>query len=145
MATIAQIAEAVKVALAGGSFNVSFTPAREYLPAYDLEDLADLKVVVVPKGRDESLAGRGVNQTEAQVDIGVMKKLTDLTPATVDPLIALVEEIVAFFRRKNLTADSETAAWIRTENDPLYSTEHMQKFRQFTSVITLTYRLVGSV
>ena len=144
MATAADIAEAVKVALAGGSFSQSFTPTREYLPAYDLKDLKTLTVAVVAKSLTDEMVTRGDAQREVRVDIGVMKKLTSLAAETVDPLVALVEEIAQSFRKANLTAGAATAVWLRTEIPDLYLHEHMNEHRQFTSVVTLTYRVVAA-
>ncbi len=33
------------------------------------------------------------------------------------------------------------AMWLKTENVPIYAQEHMEQLRQFTSIITLTFRL----
>ena len=34
------------------------------------------------------------------------------------------------------------AFWVSTENEPIYSQEHMEQFRQVISVITLTFRVI---
>jgi hypothetical protein len=31
---------------------------------------------------------------------------------------------------------------VRTENVPVYAPEHLEEYRQFTSVLTLTFRVV---
>jgi hypothetical protein len=55
--------------------------------------------------------------------------------------MALVEEIADFFRLRRLTSYPD-AIWVRTDNVPVYAPEHLEEFRQFTSVLTLTFRVV---
>ncbi|HPD17396.1 MAG TPA: hypothetical protein PLE19_20860 [Planctomycetota bacterium] len=139
MALIADIAEAVVTALNGHTFSQPFTAARAYRPVFDLKDLTDLHVTVVPKGVELTTAGRGLAQSDVQIDIGVQKKLTASDNAGIDPLLGLVQEIAEFVRATGRFGD---AAWVKTENTPIYSQEHLGELRQFTSVLTLTLRLV---
>jgi hypothetical protein len=52
-----------------------------------------------------------------------------------------VEEIGLFLRDRRLAA-CPAAVWLRTENVPIYAPEHLDELRQFTSVLTLTFRVV---
>ena len=52
-------------------FTQPFTAKRAYLPVYDLKDMADLHVTVVPKGVEMSTAGRGLAQSDVQIDVAV--------------------------------------------------------------------------
>jgi len=51
-----------------------------------------------------------------------------------------VQEIAEFVRAKGKFAD---ATWVKTENVPIYSQEHLGELRQFTSVITFLFRVVS--
>ena len=138
MPTIIDIADAVAAELAGGEFSESFTPERRVLPDYELADLKDLRVTVVPRGVEITGASRTLSQHDVQIDVGVQKKLlagTDLD-TEVAALCGLVEEIAAFLKGRRLTG----AAWVRTANEPVYSPEHLAEKRLFTSVLTVTYR-----
>jgi len=137
MALIADIAEAVVTALNGHTFSRPFTAQRSYRPVFDLKDMTDLHVTVVPKGVELTTAGRGLAQSDVQVDIGVQKKLAGGDNAEIDSLVDLVQEIAEFVRATGRFAD---AAWVKTENTPIYSQEHLGELRQFTSVLTLTLR-----
>jgi hypothetical protein len=53
----------------------------------------------------------------------------------------LVEEIADFFKQRRLDAYPQ-AVWVKTENAPIYAAEHMDELRQFTSVLTLTFRVL---
>ncbi|MBI5725019.1 MAG: hypothetical protein HZA50_13745 [Planctomycetes bacterium] len=143
MPVIVDIADAVVSELNAGAFSQTFTAQRAWLPRFDLVDLKDLHVTVVPKGVSVQPAGRKVCQYEYSVDAGVQKKLTinnGMEKAEIDALIVLVEEIAGFFRQRRLSAYPD-AAWVKTEYSHLYVVEHLSQLSQFTSVLTLTFRV----
>ena len=133
------IADAVVTALNGQGFSQPFTAARAYRPAFDLREMKDLHVTVVPKGVELTTAGRGFAQSDVQIDIGVQQKLATGDDAEIDVLMGLVEEIAEFVRATRQFGD---AVWVKTENVPIYSQEHLGELRQFTSVLTLTLRVM---
>ncbi len=141
MALIPNIADAVVAALNGHGFSQAFTAARAYRPAFDLQEMKDLRVTVVPKGVELTTAGRGLAQSDVQIDIGVQKKLTAADNAEIDALMGLVQEVAEFIRA---TGHFGGASWMKTENTPIYSQEHLGELRQFTSVLTLTLRVMTS-
>lgn len=141
MSTLIDIADAVVAELSAGEFSQSFAPERHVLPVRDLADLKDLQVTVVPRGLEISGASRIACQHDAKVDIGVQKKLGADLDAETPVLCGLVEEIADYLRRRPL-AGVNNAAWVRTENDPAYAPEHLHEQRTFTSVLTLTYRVM---
>ena len=141
MSTVIQIADAVVAALNAGTFSKDFEAVRYYQPLFELKDLKELKVSVVPKGGSSAQATRDKAAQDFQIDVAVQKKLNKGDNPEVDGLMKLVEEIADFFRFKRL-AEFPQAMWIKTENVPVYSPEHMDQFRQFTSVVTLTFRVV---
>ena len=140
MALIADIAGAVVTALNGHTFSQSFTAARAYLPVFDLKDMKDLHVTVVPRGVEMSTAGRGLAASDVQVDVAVQKKLSGADNAEIDALMGLVQEIAEFIRSTGRFGDG---SWVRTENVPIYSPEHLGELRQFTSVLTLTLKVMS--
>ena len=139
MAMIADIAGAVVTALNGHSFSMPFTAQRAYLPVFDLKDMKDLHVTVVPRGVEMTTAGRGLAASDIQIDVAVQKKLTSADNAEIDALMALVQEIAEFIRSTGRFGDG---SWVRTENVPIYSPEHLGELRQFTSVLTLTLKVM---
>ena len=140
MAKIIDIADAIVAELTGGSFSQPITAQRAYKPTFDLQEMQDLHVTVVPKGLESQQSSRSMVQQDFQIDIGVQKKL-DADDGEIDALMGLVEEIADFFRQGRLEA-VPNAALIRTENAPVFSPEHLSELRQFTSVLTLTYRML---
>jgi len=139
MALIADIADAVVAELNAGSFSVPLTAERLYRPDFELPDMKDLHVSVVPHGLEMSTAGRALSQHDVQIDLAVQKKLDAADNAEIDALMGLVEELAEFLRTKRQFGD---AVWVRTENSPVYSQEHLGELRQFTSVLTATLRVV---
>jgi hypothetical protein len=146
MSLAADIAVAVVGELNGGTFSQSFTAVRTYLPVYDLAEMADLHVTVVPKGVTSQVASRDASQLEISIDIAVQKKLLSsgaADTAEIDVLMDLCEEIADFLRQRRLAA-FPAAAWVRTDHVAIYSPEHLEQLRQFTSVMTVIYRAMVS-
>ena len=139
MSLIADIADAVVAELNAGSFSVPFTAERLYRPDFELPEMKDLHVSVVPRGLEMSTAGRALSQHDVQIDLAVQKKLDAADNAEIDALMGLVEELAEFLGTKRQFGD---AVWVRTENAPVYSQEHLGELRQFTSVLTATLRVV---
>jgi hypothetical protein len=145
MSLVTDIADAVTAELNGaptGTFGQAFTAQRRVLPVFELADLAELKVTVVPKGLRITGATRSVSQYEITIDIGIQKKLApgnkDLD-TEVATLGTLVDEIADYLRRRPLS-QVPGAAWVSITNDPIYAPEHLLEQRVFTSVLTVTYR-----
>jgi hypothetical protein len=156
MATITDIADAVVAEInghtwvaapptppeeEGGDPTPAFTAQRHYRPRFDLKDMAALHVSVVPKGVTVDRLDRTRNQEDYQIDVAVQKKFERGDAAELDPLMGLVQEVRDFFRLRRL-AEYPDALWVRTENVPVYAVEHLDELRQFTSVLTLTFRVV---
>jgi hypothetical protein len=141
MPLVTDIADAVVAALNAATFSLPLTAERHYVPRFDLADMQTLHVSVVPKERTDQLAARGGAQQDVAVDIAVQQKLASDDLADIDPLLALAEEIGGHFRGKRLDSFPE-AIWVKTEHRPIYAPEHLEQLRQFTSVLTLTFRVI---
>jgi hypothetical protein len=141
VSAIIDIADAVVAELHGHAFSQSFTPVRAYLPQYDLAEMKDLHVSVVPKGVEIDVSSRTLAQHDYSIDIAVQKRLAGADQSEMDGLMGLVEEIADSFRQRRLTT-YEQAIWIKTANVPIYAPDHLDQLRQFTSVLTLTFRVL---
>jgi hypothetical protein len=138
--SITEIADAVVTALNGHTFSQLFIAQRGYRPLFDLAEMKDLHVTVVPRGLSLTDASRSAMQRDVEIDVAVQQKPADLEQATLDALVGLVGEIVEFFARKRLAG--VPAICMGLANSPIYSPEHLEQFRQFTSVVTLTLRVI---
>ncbi len=141
MAAITDIADAVVTELNAATFSQPVAAERTYLPVFELPEMKDLHVTVVPRDVAIAPSARSHNQHDYAIDVAVQKKLTDADNAEIDPLVSLVDEIADHFRFKRLPAYSE-AMWVKTEYKPVYAQEHLEQLRQFTSVLTLTFRVL---
>ena len=139
MARITDIADSITTALNAEGFSMAFTAQRAYRPAFELKDLATLRVTVVPKALELSGATRGLIQNDIQIDVGIQKKLdsvaTEQTEA--DALMGLTEEMADLLQA---TGSFGGAQVVSVANDPIYAPEHLDEVRVFTSVITVTLR-----
>ena len=144
MSLIINIADAVTAELnaaAPGTFSRDFTALRKVLPAYELSELAELKITVVPKAIEINGSTRSVCQYDFAIDIGIQQKLpagSDME-TEVEAMGLLVDEIADYLRKRPL-AQTPWAVWVNTKNDPPYAPEHLAEQRVFTSVLTVTYR-----
>ncbi len=141
MALAIDIADAVAAELAGGSFSQPIDPLRRVLPEYELSDLKDLRVTVVPASIQIEGASRALSQHDVRIDIGIQKKLGKDLDAEVAQLCELVDEIAEFLKRRRLQGAAD-AVWVKTANEPIYAADHLSEQRLFTSVLAVTYRMM---
>ena len=139
MATTADLAAALVADLNAAAFSRPFTAERAYLPRFDLGEMDDLHVTVVAAGRTLLPACRVLLQVEHRLEIAVQQRLPAESLDACDPLLGLVAEIADHLAGRRLT-DAPDAAWVKTEHDPLVDPTHLNELRQFTSLITVTYR-----
>jgi len=124
-----------------GSFSQPFVAVRHSRPSFELAELKELRVSVVPRAISIVNLGRSLNQHDVSVDVAVQKKLSPQTQtAELDELMELLEQIGDCLRLKRLST-MPTAAWVRSENSPIYSPEHLEQHNVFTSVLTITFRV----
>lgn len=139
---ILQLAQAVAAELSAQLPELPSAPTVAVLPVYDLGKTSELRVTVVPRSVEVARATRAADQCDIKIDVGVQKKITTNIEAEVPALMGLVGQVIDALRGRRLSGFPE-AAWIGVANDPVYAPEHLREMRQFTSVVTLTYRVLG--
>ena len=139
MAVILNIADAVVAQLNAGSLSQPITAERHYQPKFELPDMTALHVTVVPRGITTKSLDRSRDAFDYQIDVAIQRK-AEVTNAVLDVLMNLVEEIADHFRTQPLMSFPQ-ARCVEVKNAPVFSQEHLEEFRQFTSVLTLTFRL----
>ncbi len=136
-AEILNLADAIVTDLNGHSFSLAFTAERGYLPTFELPELGTLQVTVVPKEDDGKLDTRASSSHEYAIDVGIQKKPPSTDNGELDPLMLLTQEVADFFLfGKQPGGATLVAPSVRI----LYLQDHLHKLRQFTSVVTLTFR-----
>ncbi len=130
-----QLSKELAAVLNGGQFSQEFTAAARALPEYDLAQLKNLTISIVPKSAEIVNLTRAVTSLEIEVDIAVQRKVSKDLDGDVEELLKLVSELVKFVNRKNIS----DAKFKKIVNEPIYSSEHLNEKRLFTSLITVTY------
>jgi hypothetical protein len=138
-ASIVALADAVTAELNAHSFSQAFTAARHYDPTFELSTMGTLHVSVVPRAMTSTTLDRNRDSFDNEIDVAVQQK-TEPTLTNLDGLMLLVEELADHFRGHPL-ASLPAARCVEAKNEPIYAGQHLQELRQFTSVLTLTFRL----
>lgn len=137
-AVVLDIADAVTSALNAATLSQTFTAERAYVPIFELPDLADLRVTVVPVELTFAALTRHSDDFDYAIDIGITRRC-EPTAASADPLMVLVQEILDLFRGKRLTGYTD-AKCVTGGNKPIYDPTFMDSDRVFMSVVNLTFR-----
>ncbi len=137
MSTVTEIADAVAASLNAGSFSQTFDAQRAYQPVYELPDLQALKVSVVPRSLRIERSDRSGHYFEVAVNVAVQKRVNADDLQALDDLMKLVEELADHLRATRL--DSPDVIPVSVANEPIYEPDHLEQWRQFTSVLTVTY------
>ena len=95
MAVITDVIDAVVAELNAASLSLPLTAERHYVPSFELQEMQDLHVSVVPKGVVITKSDRSRNINDAQIDVAVQKKFETGDAAEIDPLVNLVEEMLS--------------------------------------------------
>ena len=138
MSTIADLANGIVTELNTANFSLEFNAETTLSPVFELKELQTLKVTVVPRSQIFQRANRMQTAREVEIDIGIQKKFSG--DAEANPLLSLVEEIANHFDGKRLPT-MQSAICTKVVNEPIYAPEHIQQYRQFTSVLTLTFKV----
>ena len=141
MALVSDVAEAMRAELDVGTFSLPFKAVRAYQHDQTMPEGKELRVSVVPKGVKVTPVSRGTCAYLVDIFVVVTKKADRATPGIIDPLLGLPEEIIEFFRLRRLEKFPD-AVWVATENSPLVSTAHLEEKGQFTSLVTITLKVV---
>jgi len=138
MPKVVEIADAVAVKINNASLVPGLVAERIFLPVFELKDMKTLKVSVVPKARRITQEARSHETDEVEIDVGIQKKISD--DSELEILLRLVENITALFKAERLEG-YPNALCVKKENQPVYDPEHLRQFNQFTSVVTLTFKV----
>ena len=141
MSVLLLITDAVVESLNAASLSQELTAERHYQPVFDLPDMADLHVSVVPKGIEVLASSRNQNQHDYAIDIGIQQKVADDSES--DALMALAEEIADHFRRGRVQVEGVgSIPVLKVGTEPIFAPEHLTEKRVFTSIVTLTFRVL---
>ena len=135
------IADAIVTELNDNTFSEPLVITRRVLPEFELADLKALTVTIVPSSIQIDNITRSSSSFNVTIDIGIQQKIGKDTDSEVSRLSGVVSEIVAFMNRRKLAGFS-AAVFVSIANEPVYAPEHLSEKRLFTSIITLTYKVI---
>ncbi len=140
-ATINAIADAVATALNAADWPIEFTAVRSYQPTFELQQMSELKVSVVPPKVESVRAARGLWEQLYTVEIGVQKRPEELTNAYLDPLVELAEAIAIYWEtHKDLTAGGRQFRCMTVVTETVAYPDDLAERQMFTSVVCLTFK-----
>jgi len=143
MSLVTTIAKSVVAELNKNEFSTPFEAVFSVKPGFELAQLDALRVIVVPKTLEIEAASRSSSKYLISVDIGVMRRLGQLTPEdAVETLGDIVDEVIEFLKQRTLDG-FPAARCIAVTNDPIYIPDHLTQSRTFTSVVNVKYALLG--
>ena len=137
-AAIVQLADAVVADLNAATFSQSFTVQRSYLPRWKLEELATIRVTVVPKDDVGERASRAQWQEDYQLDVAIQQRLGANETAQMDALVLLGQELADYFKSRNPAGDLATLVAVAFA--PLFDPDHLEKHKTLTTILNLTFR-----
>lgn len=142
MAEIANIAAALVAEINGHEFSQEFEAARRYVVEFELEQLAELRVTVVPRAVDWAVASRSKGQYDYEFDVAIQKRSDPADLEACDALMGLVEEVADFLRGLSRLAEYPAGVITGVRNEPVYGYTQLATQRVLTSVIRLSVRVM---
>jgi len=115
---------------------------RRFVPDYQGEDVASLKVSVVPGECEVTNHTHGADLFESSIHVVIGKRLE--FDAEIDALVELRSDIVDAIRSRKLPASSppmpDGVAWMNVTNAVTFNPDAVTGKRVFLGEITVTYR-----
>jgi hypothetical protein len=147
--SLAEIADAAVELLHGASLSRPFIARREWLPRFDLAEVGTETKVSVSAGDTytSTRLARDLWQRDPEIRVTILGLLADEPfDAEVDALMAFVEEVRDLFSFADLPMDSAISCGanlraIAIDADPPLSFDALEQLRQFTAVLSITYRV----
>ncbi|MEM8738082.1 MAG: hypothetical protein AAGG38_06340 [Planctomycetota bacterium] len=135
-----QLAEAVVADLNEAEWELTFEATRSYRPAFDLEDLDELRVTVTPAAADAVPISRGEYDRHVGVLVALQQQVGPEETDRLDALTDLVHAITTHLEDRRLDG-MPTARFEGAESDPLYHPDLLENQRVFLAPILVKYRL----
>jgi len=95
--------------------------------------------VLVKAMNDDAAVTRADAIQEYSIDIGVRKKVANKTPAELDPLVLLMQELREKFP---FNWSGGGGLLVERSNEPVYAPEVLREQSVFLSVLTLTFSVL---
>lgn len=138
MITIDDVGDALAAALNASDFSQEISGEWDYLPTHRIEDLATLKVPIVPASLTMEEYSRGADLNDFTLEVAVQKR--SKTEQSRRELSRLTQEIAKHCLRLSLLSD--LLHCIKVEVPTLYDSRFLQEADVWTSVVRVTFRAI---
>lgn len=136
---ITAIGDAIVSAInASGVLDSGEVAARSVIPRLDVEATTTLQVIVITPQIERTPQNRGQYRNNLTVQAGVIKQVSAVTKAVVDPLIAKAEGILNL-RFDPVIDGSRQATFLGSVSNPLYDADRLEESHTFVSVISIAF------
>lgn len=146
---VAQVADAVKALLdanawtIGNPIGATFVAERVFVPEAKTEDLADLRVTVLPASIAIARESRNSHRHGYAISVAVRKRVQSEDTEELDPLLEVAELVLDTLRSNPIsTADLGALSAVEVSSEPIFSVAMIQTERVFLAVCTVTYPAV---
>lgn len=130
------MANVVEISKSVANYLSDFEATFSTIPEFSLKQLEKRRIVVVPMNTSYKIISRGAIEEECKVSVGVLKRITD---DELEKMISFVSYLATYL----LGSTHCGSKCVLSEYDPLYYPEHLRENRQFTSIITLTFKMAN--
>lgn len=139
------IAESVKDAINAGSYSMTVTAKRSWVPVWESEDLENMVCHVSPANQSAGAQTRTTMSWDYPVVVGFGRKINKLDlDDEVDALADFVEEVVDEIKLEQRTlSDSSTVSNYRVEYQRHADVEFLTEKGIFISLVEFGYRVVA--
>jgi len=137
------IAQAVATAIAGATLPVAVTPQVAWMPMLERSDMDTLACFVVPRSQAPTPLTRSVAAHDCEILVGLHQAVADET--AIGALAALLEAIGDALFGRTLTVGSGQASFQSLKLEPLVDIERWNTQRQYLGILSITYRITGSI
>jgi hypothetical protein len=127
------MANVIEISRSVADYLHDFGAVFSTIPEFNLRQLAHRRIVVVPLNTSYKSISRGGIEEECKVSVGVLKRITE---DELEKMISFVSYLATYL----LGSTHCGSKCVFAEYDPLYYPDHLRENRQFTSIITLTFK-----
>lgn len=139
VSTIPELCDAIVSEINDATFSSALAAERVFAPKKNVKDMGeDPAALVVPNSVELNRLSRSYEQKKIVVHVAIQQKMADTDTESVDDLINLSQEVLAFFRGKSME-DVPDMLWTSGDNPTVFSGEHYDEFLVFTALVALTY------
>ncbi len=122
-----------------GTFGLSFTAQRRFVPRYSGKDLASVAVDVIPLDDASSLASRSSWQHDYPIGIVIQQRMGTDEEAQAAALLTLAETIDAYLKATTL-ATTKHVTLMESSYPRLFDPDRIENNKTYYTVLRLTYR-----